>query len=407
MTAATQPKLQHYHWQGQDARGSRQCGEMPATSSALVKAQLRRQGLHAIRVRRKRHTLLGATHASIKQRDIILFIRQLATLLQTGIPLVQCFEIIAQGLIKPRVRELVLRIHDDVAAGHSLTETMRRHPRQFDTLASHLIEAGEQSGTLDTMLDRLATHMEKSAALKTRIRKALQYPLTVLVVALLVTGILLIKVVPQFADTFASFGADLPAFTRQVMALSTYAIQWWPWMLASLVGTGCALRVAQRHSPRFADTLESWALKAPVLGSILGKAALARFTRTLATTFAAGVPLPDGLTSSAGASGNARYRHALLQVRDDISTGLRFAQALRAQRLFPALILQMVAIGEESGALDRMLARCAAAYEAEVDQAVDGLTALLEPLIMVVLGVLVGGLMVAMYLPLFRIGSVI
>lgn len=396
-----------YTWTGQDGRGNPQKGEMPGASLALVKAQLRKQGIRVNKVSKKGKPMFGPSKPKIKPMDIAIFARQLATMMKAGIPLVQSFEIVGEGLTNASMRELVATIKEEVAAGNNFADAIRKHPRQFDELFCNLVEAGEQSGALETMLDRLATYKEKSEALKSKIKKAMNYPITVLSIALIVTGILLVKVVPQFAETFSSFGAELPVFTQFVMKISDFAIKWWLWVLGGVGILGYAYSEAKMRSKKFAESIERLSLKLPVIGEILEKSALARFTRTLSTTFAAGVPLPEALVSCAGATGNVVYRNALLKVRDDVTSGLQLTYSLRAGQIFPIMILQMVSIGEESGALDAMLDKCATFYEAEVDNAVDGLTSMMEPLIMAVLGVLVGGLMIAMYMPIFQIGSVV
>lgn len=407
MATAKAAKQASFLWQGRDGRGNPQKGEVQGQNAALVKAQLRKQGIRSPAVKKKPKPLFGPIHPGIKPMDIAIFTRQLATMMKAGIPLVQSFEIVSDGLRNPAMRALVCAVRDDVAAGSTFADSIRKHPREFDALFCCLVEAGEQSGALETMLDRLATHKEKSEALKARIKKAMSYPLTVIAIAAVVTGILLVKVVPQFAATFSSFGAELPLVTQTVMRISDFAIKWWIWVVAGIGILGWSFKVARRRSRKFANTVERVSLKLPVFGPILEKSVLARFTRTLATTFAAGVPLPDALMSCAGASGNIVYKTAILKVRDDITSGMQLTASLRARQLFPIMILQMVSIGEESGTLDAMLHKCAVFYEAEVDNAVDSLTAMMEPLIMAVLGVLVGGLMVAMYMPIFRIGSVV
>lgn len=394
-------------WQGKDGRGNTQKGEMPGQNIALVKAQLRKQGIKNATVKKKSKPMFGASKQKINPMDIAVFTRQLATMMKSGIPLVQSFEIVGEGLQNQNMRQTVMAIRDDVSAGNNFADSIRKYPRLFDQLFCNLVEAGEQSGALETMLDRLATYKEKSEALKAKIKKAMNYPIAVLAIALIVTGILLVKVVPQFAETFSSFGAELPIFTQYVMRISDFAIKWWLWVLVGVGILGFCFKEAKLRSKKFAETVERISLKLPVIGEILVKSALARFTRTLATTFAAGVPLPDALVSCAGATGNVVYRNALMKVRDDVTTGLQLTYSLRSQQLFPIMILQMVSIGEESGALDAMLDKCATFYEAEVDNAVDGLTALMEPMIMAVLGVLVGGLMIAMYMPIFQIGAVV
>ena len=339
--------------------------------------------------------------------DIAIFTRQLATMMKAGIPLVQSFEIVGEGLVNVSMRELVRTIRDDVEAGNAFADSIRKHPRQFDELFCNLVDAGEQSGALETMLERLAVYKEKSEALKSKIKKAMNYPITVLSIALIVTAILLIKVVPQFAETFSSFGAELPAFTQFVLGISDFVVKWWLWIAGCIGIAVYAFGEAKIRSKKFQESIERLTLKLPVMGEIIKTSALARFTRTLSTTFAAGVPLVDALTSCAGATGNVVYRNALMQVREDVTTGLQLTYALRTAGVFPIMILQMVSIGEESGALDGMLDKCATFYEAEVDNAVDGLTAMMEPMIMAILGVLVGGLMIAMYMPIFMIGSVV
>jgi len=405
--ATASAKRDVYTWQGKDGRGNTQKGEINGQSVALIKAQLRKQGIKNASVKKKTNPLFSPSKPRIKPMDIAVFTRQLATMLKAGIPLVQAFEIVADGLQNPTMRTLVMSIRDEVAAGNNFADSLRKHTREFDELFCNLVEAGEQSGALETMLERLATYKEKSEALKSKIKKAMNYPITVVAIAIIVTGILLVKVVPQFAATFSSFGAELPIFTQYVMRISDFAIEWWLWVI---IGAGIAswcFKEAKLHSRKFAEALQRMSLKLPVIGEIMEKSALARFTRTLSTTFAAGVPLPDALISCAGASGNVVYRNAIMKVRDDVTTGLQLTYSLRSLQLFPTMILQMVSIGEESGALDTMLDKCATFYEAEVDNAVDSLTSMMEPLIMAVLGVLVGGLMIAMYMPIFQIGAVV
>jgi type IV pilus assembly protein PilC len=406
MASQASSKMDVFQWSGKDARGTLQKGEMTGANITAVKAQLRRQGIRADKVNKKSKGLFGGKKP-IKPMDIAIFTRQLATMMKAGIPLVQSFEIVGEGLDNPSMRELVFAIRDDVASGTNFAESIRKHPLQFDDLFCNLVESGEQSGALETMLDRLATYKEKSEALKAKIKKAMNYPITVVCIAIIVTGILLVKVVPQFAATFSSFGAELPVFTQYVMRLSDFAIAWWYYAVAAIAAAVFVFKHIKARSRKFRDSIERLTLKMPVIGDVIKNSALARFTRTLSTTFAAGVPLVDALTSCAGATGNVVYREATLRVRDDVITGLQLAYSLRATQVFPIMVLQMVSIGEESGALDSMLDKCATFYEAEVDNAVDGLTAMMEPMIMAVLGVLVGGLMIAMYMPIFQIGSVI
>ena len=404
---ATEAAQTKYVWQGTDKNGKKTKGEMSGTSQALVKAQLRKQGVNPTKVKRKPKDLFGPKKQKITPGDIAVFTRQLATMTKAGIPLVQSFEIVGESLENPSMRLLVLQIRDDVAAGNAFADCIRKHPRYFDDLFCNLVDAGEASGALETMLDRLATYKEKSEALKAKIKKAMNYPIAVVVVAIIVTGVLLIKVVPQFAETFSSFGAELPAFTLFVLGLSDIAIAHWWKVLIGAVVAGFIFKEMKVRSKAFRDAIDKLSLKMPVVGPILNASCYARFTRTLATTFSAGVPLVDALDSVAGAAGNVVYYDGIMQVKNDVTSGQQLNFAIKSTNLFPTMITQMVGIGEESGALDGMLDKCAVYYEAEVDNAVDGLTALMEPMIMAVLGVLVGGLMIAMYLPIFQIGQVV
>ncbi len=403
---ATEAAQNIYLWQGTDRSGKKTKGEIQSSSQALAKAQLRKQGIIPSRVKRKPKELFGPKKQKITPGDIAVFTRQLATMMKSGIPLVQSFEIVGESLENPSMRDLVASIRNDVAAGNNFADCIRKHPRYFDDLFCNLIDAGEQSGSLETMLDRLATYKEKSEALKAKIKKAMNYPIAVVAVAIVVTGILLIKVVPQFAETFSSFGAELPAFTLFVLNLSDLAIAHWWKVLIGGAGFAVAFREAKLRSQAVRDGIDRTALKLPIVGPILNASCYARFTRTLATTFSAGVPLVDALDSVAGATGNVVYSSATRKIKEDVTTGQQLAFAIKSTTLFPVMITQMVGIGEESGALDSMLDKCAIYYEAEVDNAVDGLTALMEPMIMAVLGILVGGLMIAMYLPIFQLGSV-
>ena len=331
----------------------------------------------------------------------------MATMMKAGVPLVQSFEIVADGLDNPNVRKLVMEIREDVAAGGGFAQALRKHPKYFDDLFCNLVEAGEQSGALETMLDRIATYKEKTEALKAKIKKALTYPIAVIVVAIIVTGILLVKVVPQFAETFSSFGADLPAFTLFVLNLSELAQNHWFKIILGAAAFVFLFKEAKKRFESVGYAIDRYILKVPVVGNILYLSIMARFARTLSTTFAAGVPLIDALTSVAGAAGNRIYRDAIIKIREDVSTGIQLNTAIRAQKMFPTLLIQMASIGEESGALDEMLEKVAVYYEEAVDNQVDSLTSLLEPMIMAVLGVLVGGLMIAMYMPIFQIGQVV
>ncbi len=399
-------QLQTYIFKGTGREGKPVKGEMAGNNPALIKAQLRKQGIVAKSVKKKPKPLF--TNAKpIKPADIALFTRQLATMMKAGVPLVQSFEIVAEGAENETLKKLINELHDEVSAGNSFASALRKHPKYFDDLFCSLVEAGEQAGALDTLLDRVATYKEKSEQLKAKIKKALTYPTAVIIVAVIVTGILLVKVVPVFASTFQGFGADLPAFTLFVMSISEFTQKWWLLFLVIIVGTGYAFGQAKRRSPKFADGVDAAMLKIPLIGDILHNAVVARYARTLSITFAAGVPLVEALESVAGASGNAVYRKAILQVRDDVTTGLTIHSSLKATAIFPSMLLQLTSIGEESGSLDEMMEKAADHYEEAVDNAVDNLTTLLEPMIMSVLGVLVGGLLIAMYLPIFQLGSVI
>ncbi len=399
-----------YLWQGTDKNGNKSKGEIQGSSQALVKAQLRKQGVVPTRVKRKSKdlfgTLFGAKKQKIKPSDIAVFTRQLATMVKSGIPLVQSFEIVGESLDNPSMRELVGAIRDDVAAGNNFADCIRKHPRYFDDLFCNLVHAGEQSGALETMLDRLATYKEKSEALKSKMKNAMNYPIAVIVVAIVVTGILLVRVVPQLASTFSSFGAELPAFTQFVLNLSDLAIAHWWSVTIGVVGLAFLFKEVKVRSQAVRDTIDRISLKLPIVGPILNSSCYARFTRTLSTTFSAGVPLVDALDSVAGATGNIVYSTATRKIKDDVTTGQQLNFAIKNTTLFPVMVTQMISIGEESGALDSMLDKCAIYYEAEVDNAIEGLTALMEPMIMALIGILVGGLMIAMYLPIFQLGAV-
>ncbi|BFM19704.1 type II secretion system F family protein [Gilvimarinus japonicus] len=389
-----------------DKKGKTVKGEVTGTSPALIRAHLQKQGLNVKSVKKKPKPLFGSGGKKIKPADIAVFSRQMATMMKAGVPLVQSFDIVADGVENPSVRELVYKIREEVASGTGFAATLRKYPRHFDDLFCNLVDAGEQSGALETMLDRIATYKEKTEALKAKIKKALTYPIAVIVVAIIVTAILLIKVVPQFAETFSSFGADLPAFTLFVLHLSELTQKYWLYFLVGSVALGFAFKELRIRSTKFAYFIDRVSLKIPVIGDILYLSIMARFARTLSTTFAAGVPLIDALTSVAGATGNRIYTDAVIDVREEVSTGIQLNAAIRNRGIFPSLLIQMASIGEESGALDEMLDKVATYYEEAVDNKVDSLSSLLEPMIMSILGVLIGGLMIAMYLPIFQIGQV-
>ena len=395
-----------YVYKGVDGKGNKVEGEINGTNPALVKAQLRKQGIIANRVQKKPKPLFGGKK-KIKPADIALFTRQMATMMKAGVPLVQSFEIVADGLDNDGVKELVFKIRDDVASGTAFAEALRKHPLYFDSLFCNLVASGEQSGALETMLDRIATYKEKTESLKAKIKKAMTYPIAVIVVAVVVTSILLIKVVPQFADTFSNFGAELPAFTQFVVGLSEWMqANWFLALISAIIVIGGTIE-AKKRNRKVEEFFDRLILRLPLLGTITYNSITARFARTLSTTFAAGVPLIDALKSVAGATGNSLYEEATLKIRDSVATGIPLNSAIRASNLFPSMLIQMAAIGEESGALDEMLSKAADFYEEAVDNMVDNLTTLLEPMIMAVLGILVGGLMIAMYLPIFQLGQVI
>lgn len=398
---------QTYAYKGVDKRGAKIEGEINSTSPALAKAQLLKQGISVKTVNKKSKPLFGGGGKAIKPGDIAVFSRQMATMMKAGVPLVQAFDIVADGLENPNLRKLVLTIRDSVAAGGGFAPALQQHPKYFDDLFCSLVNAGEQAGALETMLERIATYKEKTEQLKAKIKKALTYPIAVLVVALIVTAILLIKVVPQFATTFAGFGAKLPAFTLFVLHLSELTQAYWLYILVGMGAFAVAFKEAIKRSDKFDYLVDKYMLKLPIVGQILYLSVMARFARTLSTTFAAGVPLIDALTSVAGAAGNRIYADAIIRVREDVSTGIQLNAALKARNIFPTLLIQMSAIGEESGALDAMLDKVAVYYEQAVDNMVDTLTSLLEPMIMSVLGILVGGLMIAMYMPIFQLGAVV
>jgi type IV pilus assembly protein PilC len=393
-------------WEGTDRKGKKIKGKSMATNEAAVRADLRRQGVVPSKIRKQSKGLFSGA-AAITTADIAIFSRQLATMLSAGIPLVQAFEIVGSGHENASMQKLIMAIKAEVEGGSSLAEALAKHPLYFDDLFVNLVEAGEQAGALETLLDKIATYKEKTEAIKKKIKKALTYPAAVLVVAFVVTIILLIFVIPAFEDLFKGFGADLPAFTRMVIDLSEF-VREKGWLLAMAAGSAVAsfLYFKKRSRPmrHFLDRL---ALKAPIIGPIIQKAAIARYARTLSTMFSAGVPLVEALESVSGATGNIVYEIGVLQMKDEVATGQRLQQAMENTDLFPNMVIQMIAVGEESGSLDDMSAKVADFYEEDVDNAVDNLSSLLEPMIMSILGVLVGGLVVAMYLPIFKMGAVI
>jgi type IV pilus assembly protein PilC len=397
-----------FTYEGVDRKGVKVKGEMPSRNLQLAKLALRKQGITVRSIKPKNKNLLeGLLKKKVSTLDITIFTRQLATMMKAGVPLVQSFEIVAEGLENPAMRDVVLGIKGEVEGGNTFAGALKKYPQYFDNLFCSLVESGEQSGALETMLERVAIYKEKSEILKQKIKKALKYPMAVIVVAFIVTVILMVKVVPVFQDLFSSFGADLPAFTQLVVTMSKWMQAYWFILIIAIIAIIFSFLELKKRSKKFRDLLDKAALKAPIFGDLVFKAIIARYSRTLSTTFAAGVPLIDALESTAGATNNVVYEEAVLRIRDDIATGQQLQFAMRATNVFPPMAVQMVAIGEESGALDAMLDKVATYYETEVDNAVDGLTSMMEPLIMAVLGVLVGGLVVAMYLPIFQMGSVV
>jgi len=393
-------------WEGTDRKGKKVKGKSMATNEAAVRADLRRQGVVPSRIKKQSKGLFGGG-GTIAPSDIAIFMRQLATMLSAGIPLVQSFEIVGSGHENAAMQKLIMAVKSDVEGGSSLTEAFSKHPLYFDDLVLNLVEAGEQAGALESLLDKIATYKEKTEALKKKIKKALTYPAAVLVVAFVVTAILLIFVIPAFEDLFKGFGADLPTFTRMIIDLSVF-VRVKGWYIVILAGAAVsAFLYFKKRSRPMRHWLDRLSLKLPIIGGILQKAAIARYARTLSTMFAAGVPLVEALESVAGATGNIVYEVGVLEMRDEVATGQRLQQAMENTDLFPNMVIQMIAVGEESGSLDAMSSKVADFYEEDVDNAVDNLSSLLEPMIMAILGVLVGGLVVAMYLPIFKMGSVI
>jgi len=406
--AARNPNpMQPFIWRGTDKRGQTMSGETLAKNANLLKAELRKQGITPTVVKTKPKPLFGKAGKTISARDIAVFSRQIATMMQSGVPMVASFEIIAGGQTNPRMKEMLDDIRASIEGGSTLAEALAKHPVQFDDLFVNMVKAGEGAGVLDTVLDTLATYKENTEALKGKIKKALFYPAIVIAAAFLVSAILLIFVVPQFESVFANFGADLPAFTQMIVSMSRFMTSNWWLILGVLVGCVVALLQVHKRSPAFGRFLDRALLRVPVIGEIMKNAAIARFSRTLATTFKAGVPLVEALDTVAGATGNIVYSDAVHRVKDDVSVGYQLNVAMRQTNVFPHMVLQMTAIGEEAGALDTMLFKVAEFYEMEVNNAVDALSTMIEPLVMGVIGVLVGGMVIGMYLPLFKLGAAI
>jgi type IV pilus assembly protein PilC len=400
-------KADMFVYEGTDKRGQKVKGEMSSTSDALVKATLRRQGITPVRVKKKPKPLFGSGGKSISAKDIAVFSRQMATMMSAGVPLVQSFEIVGRGHENAKMQALILDIKSEVEAGNTLADSLAKHPLYFDELYVALVRAGEAAGILETLLDKIATYKEKIEGIKGKIKKALFYPAAVLVMAFVVTAVLMIFVIPQFAALFKDFGADLPAMTVLVVNMSNFFVAYWYLIFFGIGAAFYGIAELKKRSAMFRAIIDRVSLKLPVIGDILVKATIARFARTLSTMFAAGVPLVEAMDSVAGAAGNVVYATAIRRMRDEIATGQQLQVSMRDTGLFPNMVVQMVAIGEESGSIDAMLAKVADFYEQEVDDAVDAMSSLMEPLIMAVLGVLIGGLVIAMYLPIFKMGQVV
>lgn len=398
-----------FAWEGTDRAGRKTKGEITSKKVVVARNDLRKQGITPTKVSKKGGGIsaLLSFGAKVSPGDIALFTRQLATMMKAGVPLVQSFDIVADGVDNPAMKELIYKIRDDVSGGNSFASAIRGQPDHFDDLFCNLVDAGEQSGSLETMLQRLAEYKEKTEALKGKIKAAMNYPIAVLVVASVVSGLLLVKVVPQFEEIFAGFGAELPEFTQMVVNMSNFMQDWWFFICAGIAAVIYSYKAAHKRSKPLRDGQERFMLKLPVIGDILDKSCIARFARTLSTTFAAGVPLVDALESVSGAAGNIVYYNAIKKVKDDVSSGIQLNYSMKQTEVFPNMLIQMVSIDEESGALDSMLDKAATYYEEMVDNSVDGLTSLMEPIIMSFLGVVVGGLIIAMYLPIFSMGDAI
>lgn len=408
MAKKNKQKLQQFEWEGTNRKGQKTKGDISGPNLATVKAQLRKQGIQPGKVKKKVTPLFSFSNGGkITSTDITFFTRQMATMMKAGVPLVQSFDIVGDGVDNPPMKVLIAQIRDDVSAGNDFASALKKHPKHFDELFCNLVESGEQSGALEEMLDKVAIYQEKTEALKKKIKKAMMYPAVTLTIAFIVTVILLVEVVPTFESMFKSFGADLPAPTKLVVAISEWTQAYWYFVVGGIVGFIMAFKQTLSRSPAFKDKFEAALLKAPIFGGLIMKAAIARFARVLSTTFAAGVPLVEALESVSGAVGNSVYRKAVLSVRDEVSQGQQMHFSMKATGVFPNMVVQMTSIGEESGALDSMLDKAANYYEDEVDNAVDGLTSMMEPLVMSFLGVVIGGLIVAMYLPIFQMGNAI
>jgi len=401
--AARSIKEAVFEWEGRDKNGKLVRGEIRAGGEAAVNASLRRQGILLTKLKKRR--VSGGR--PVKQKDIAIFTRQLATMMKAGVPLLQAFDIVGRSATNPRLAKLLSDVRSDVETGTSLSSAFRKHPKHFDNLYCNLVEAGEAGGVLESLLDRLALYQEKTLALKSKIKSALMYPLVVLVVAFLVLVVIMIKVIPAFKEVFSSFGADLPAPTLAVIAMSEFFVAYWVVMFGVLIGGGYIVYQSWRRSPKFQMVVDRLLLRLPIFGDLINKSVIARWTRTLSTMFAAGVPLVEALDSVGGTAGNAVFAEATQKIQRDVSTGSALTTSMMAANVFPTMVIQMSSIGEESGSLDHMLGKAAEFYEEEVDDMVKGLSSLMEPLIIVVLGVIIGGIVVAMYLPIFKLGAVV
>ena len=399
--------LETFVWEGVDKRGTKMKGEQQAKSANLLRAELRKQGIRPTLVKSKPKPLFGSTGKTITPKEIAVFSRQIATMIKSGVPIVQALEIIGNGHKNPRMAQMVNTIRLDIESGSPFNEALAKHPVQFDELTRNLVKVGESAGVLETVLDSIATYKENIETLKGKIKKALFYPMTVIVVAILVSAVLLIFVVPQFEQTFASFGAELPAFTQMIVNASRFMVSWWWAILGITIAAIFGFIFAYKRSEAMQHAMDRMLLKIPVIGQIMHNAAIARFARTLATTFKAGVPLVEALESVAGATGNTVYEKATYRIRDDVSVGYQMNMAMKQVNLFPHMVVQMTAIGEEAGALDTMLFKVADFYEEEVNNAVDALSSLIEPLIMIFIGIVVGGMVIGMYLPIFKLAAVV
>lgn len=405
--AAAAKKEIMFVWEGKDKKGEKRKGELVGISEVAIKAALRKQGIIPSKVRKKPKPLLGGGGKPIETADIALFARQMATMMSSGVALLQSFDLVAGGHEKPKFQALVMSIKADVEAGGTLADALRKHPLYFDSLFCNLVEAGEQAGILESLLDKLAVYKEKSESIRKKIKSALSYPTTILIVASIVSAILLIYVVPVFADMFSSFGGELPAMTAFVVKMSDFMVANWHYIGGSIAAVIFTFKTLKRKSVAFQNGLQRFSLKLPLFGELLTKSAIARFTRTLATMFAAGTPLVEAMDSVAGATGNIVYYEATMKIKNEVSTGIPLAESMRNTGVFPNMCVQMTQIGEESGDIDKMLNKVADYYEEEVDNLVESLSSMMEPMIMAFLGVVVGGLVISMYLPIFKMGEAI